>query len=159
MPLAARRSSRRSRSDPACCTTRETRLAWAARLRTNPLLSTATPFTRAWPRPTAYRGQTMSVAADLPGVHTALLDAETLAALFRDLSLAARVLDVRVKSQTARYASTEAWSLEAARVALAEGHLSGIQVRYVLGTQVWRDTLMSTPEGTRLVRIEEPAAP
>jgi len=98
----------------------------------------------------------MTEPADLPGVHTALLDAETLAALFRDLSLAARVLDVRVKGQQSRYASTEAWSLDAARTALAEGHLSGVQVRYVLGAQIWRDTLMSTPEGTRLVRIQEP---
>lgn len=100
----------------------------------------------------------MNPAAELPNVHTALLDAETLDALFRDLGSAARVLDVRAKGHATSYASTEAWSLEAARSALVRGQLSGVQVRYLLGAEVWRDTLMQTPEGTRLVRIKEPAS-
>ena len=100
----------------------------------------------------------MNPAADLPSVHTAVLNAETLDALFSDLSLAARILDVRAKGQALGYSSTDAWSLEAARVALLGGQLIGIQVRYVLGVEIWRDTLMRTPEGTRLVRIKEPAA-
>lgn len=92
----------------------------------------------------------------LPSVHTALLDPETLAALFTDLSLAAHVLDVRIKSHVTGYASPEAWTLSAARAALEAGQVSGLQVRYVIGADVWRDTLMSTPDGVRLVRIKEP---
>jgi hypothetical protein len=99
----------------------------------------------------------MTEKLELPPVHTALLDADTLAALLRDLALRANVLDVRVKAHVASHASTDSWSLEAACRALAEGRLRGVQVRYALGADVWRDTLMLTPEGTRLVRIREPA--
>lgn len=101
---------------------------------------------------------TMNPAVELPDVHTALLDAETLAALFRDLAAGARILDVRAKGHPTSHASTAAWSLHAAQAALAQGQVSGIQVRYELASDVWRDTLMPTPEGTRLVRIKEPAA-
>ncbi len=99
----------------------------------------------------------MNPTVDLPNVHTALLDAETLAALFRDLAVGASILDVRAKGSATSHASTAAWSLDAARVALIEGQVSGVQVRYVLDADIWRDTLMRTPEGTRLVRIKEPA--
>lgn len=114
---------------------------------------------RTWPPPPSRPGKTMNPPAELPDVHTALLDAETLACLFRDLSVSARILDVRVKAHATLYASTEAWTLEAARAALAQGQLGGVQIRYLLGTDLWRDTLMCTSEGTRLVRIREPAAP
>jgi hypothetical protein len=100
----------------------------------------------------------MSQAADLPSVHTALLDAETLAALFRDLSLAAKVLDVRAKGSATSHASSEPWSLDAAFDALTRSRVSGIQIRYLLGNETWRDTLMCTRDGTRLVRIREPGA-
>lgn len=100
----------------------------------------------------------MNPAVELPNVHTALLDAATLAALFRDLAVGARILDVRAKGHATSYAGAAAWSLDAARAALTQGQVSGIQVRYALGSDVWRDTLMHTPEGTRLVRIKEPAA-
>lgn len=96
---------------------------------------------------------------ELPPVHTALLDGDTLAALLGDLALTARVLDVRVKAHPTSHASTDSWSLEAACLALAEGRVRGVQVRYALGSEVWRDTLMLTPEGTRLVRIQEPREP
>lgn len=88
----------------------------------------------------------------------ALLDGETLAALFRDLSLGARVLDVRVKGHATSYSSTDDWTLEAARAALERGSVGAVQIRYQLGAEVWRDTLLRTPEGTRLVRIAEPAS-
>lgn len=100
---------------------------------------------------------TMNPAVELPNVHTALLDAETLAALFRDLAVGARILDVRAKGHATGYASTAAWSLDAAQAALTQGQVSGVQVRYALDSDIWRDTLMHTPEGTRLVRIKEPA--
>lgn len=99
----------------------------------------------------------MTAELQLPGVHSALLDADTLAELFRDLSLVARVLDVRVKGHPASYSSSAEWTLDAAGAALASGQVGAIQVRYELGAEVWRDTLLRTAEGTRLVRIKEPS--
>ncbi len=95
--------------------------------------------------------------SELPSVHVAVLDGDTLADLFRDLSLLGRVLEVRVKQQVQAHASATPWELGAARAALAAGQVNGVQIRYALGADVWCDTLMPVPGGTRLVRIREAA--
>jgi hypothetical protein len=86
-----------------------------------------------------------------------VLDDATLGDLFRDLSLAARVLDVRVKGSATPHASGEAWGLLEARAAFVQKAVLGIQIRYQLANaEIWRDTLMHTALGIRLVRIKEP---
>jgi hypothetical protein len=94
--------------------------------------------------------------APLPPVQAAILDEETLEALFRDIDRGAELLGVQVKARPGTYAEAEAPSLGRARELLLCGAVLGVQLRYRLGAEVWCDTLMRTPEGVRLVRVELP---
>jgi hypothetical protein len=100
-----------------------------------------------------------AAAIELPSVHMAVLNADEVRDLFRDLSLVARILEVRVKGHPTAYGSTTPWTLVQARDALAARSVSGIQIRYAHQADVWCDTLMHSDEGVRLVRIKDPASP
>jgi hypothetical protein len=94
--------------------------------------------------------------APLPPVQVAILDDATLDALFGDLERGAALLGVQVKARPGAYAADEAPSLRRARELLLSGAALGVQIRYRLGAEVWCDTLMRTPAGVRLVRVELP---
>lgn len=94
--------------------------------------------------------------APLPPLQVAILDEETLDALFRDIDRGAELLGVQVKASRSAYAAAEAPSLGRARELLLCGVALGVQLRYRLGAGIWCDTLMRTPEGVRLVRVELP---
>lgn len=89
----------------------------------------------------------------LPEVHISLLDDATLHALLRDIELGAQLLEIRAKTQATGFVNDKQWNLRDAWEALCAGELLGLQVRYVHQNQTWCDTLMTTPEGVRLVRI------
>lgn len=95
----------------------------------------------------------------LPVVHEALLDDATRDQLFFDVAHAAELVELRVKRLPgARVGEgAAAVSLEEARELLAAREIVGVQLRYVHGGRTWWDTLLSTPEGTRLVRVEAPS--
>jgi hypothetical protein len=81
-----------------------------------------------------------------------LLDRATLDALERDLVACAHVLDVLVKGAPTLRADPEPVSLAEAFAALRGGHVRAVQVRYAYDGAEWRDTLVATPGGVRLVR-------
>jgi hypothetical protein len=99
----------------------------------------------------------MSTPTDsLPALQDALLDAELLAALFRDLSVLAKIDEVLLKGGARSHASERSVSLEEALEALEHGRAMGVQIRYRYEGNPWWDTLLRTPQGIRLVRIQPP---
>ena len=89
----------------------------------------------------------------LPDVNSAILDADTLDALFGDLAADAEIQEISVKGGRTEHASIAAGGLEEARRLLAAGAIVGVQIRYRHSGQDWCDTLLATPAGVRLVRI------
>ena len=92
----------------------------------------------------------------LPELHSSDLDAATLAALFDDLEAHAAVLDVLVKGGARQEASPVPVALREAQAMLASGRVRGVQVRYRWDGGEWRDTLLRTPTGTRVVCMRMP---
>ena len=94
----------------------------------------------------------MSADFRLPDVQQAVLDAATLDALFSDLAQCAEVLSVVLKTSRGPVAEASV-SLAAGRAALEEGTARGVQIRYRHEGTEWCDTLLRTPAGVRLVRV------
>jgi len=93
---------------------------------------------------------------DLPPMQDALLDEQTLAALVRDLNECAEIDDVMLKGDN-RFVpgAQQNVSLDEAVLKLHSGEVHGVQVRYRFEGRSWCDTLMSTGDGVRLIRIEQ----
>jgi len=91
---------------------------------------------------------------ELPDLHDAVLDRETLVQLFVDLETQTRILDVRLKLGAQQHAEAGIVTLASARRAIEAGGVSGVQIRYAWQAAVWCDTLLPTPEGIRLVRMK-----
>jgi hypothetical protein len=89
----------------------------------------------------------------LPALQQAALDRETLEALFRDLSQCVSLLAVLPKGVAQGHAAEQGISLEAAKEGFIAGTLRGVQIRYLFEGQEWCDTLLNSPSGPRLVRI------
>lgn len=93
---------------------------------------------------------------DLPQVHEAVLDDERIDDLFRDVAHAGQLLEVVLKGGAEARAGDPDPSaqLSAARIALRERRVFGVQLRYLHGGTEWWDTLIAVPGGARLVRID-----
>jgi hypothetical protein len=92
--------------------------------------------------------------AALPQLQDAILDPETLEQLFRDIQRCAVVDEVLLKGGAALMASEKSVPLPEAELALREKRVTGVQIRYWYEGANWWDTLMHTPRGVRLIRIE-----
>lgn len=92
---------------------------------------------------------------EFPDVHQGVLDDATLEQYFYDLEHATRVFGVLVKGAPERYANERNMKLSTAREIFEKGLVRGMQVRYVWNGGEWWDTLMRTPQGVRLVRIQQ----
>lgn len=92
----------------------------------------------------------------LPQLQESLLDAETLEQLVSDLQRFAQVDEVLFKGGATAMTSGRAVSLLEALESLRQGRTLGVQVRYRYAGASWWDTLLRTPHGIRLVRIEHP---
>lgn len=92
--------------------------------------------------------------APLPPLQDALLDPETLEQLLGDLQRFAVVQEVRLKGEPLAMTSDKSVPLSEALAALREGRVLGVQLRYWYDGSNWWDTLMRTPKGIRLIRIE-----
>jgi peptidoglycan hydrolase-like protein with peptidoglycan-binding domain len=92
--------------------------------------------------------------AALPQLQDAILDPETLAQLFQDIQRSTVVDEVQLKGGPMAMASGQSVPLDEARSALQEGRVLGVQIRYWYNGTHWWDTLMHTPKGIRLIRIE-----
>lgn len=95
----------------------------------------------------------VSPGTSLPALQQAALDGETFEALFRDLSQCVHLLAVLPKGTAHGHASERGISLEEAREGVLSGRLRGVQIRYLHEGQEWCDTLLNSPTGVRLVRI------
>jgi hypothetical protein len=92
--------------------------------------------------------------ASLPQLQDAILDPETLEQLFQDIQRSTVVDEVQLKGGPMAMASGQPVPLDEARSALQEGRVLGVQIRYWYNGTHWWDTLMRTPKGIRLIRIE-----
>ncbi len=77
---------------------------------------------------------------------------DVLDQLFEDVTLAAELLEVRVKPGAVKYAEAGALDLAAARRALTAG--AGVQLRYRHAGASWCDTLLPVEGGVRVVRMQ-----
>lgn len=103
----------------------------------------------------------MEPELELPDLHEAILDAQTLRAYATDLLDCAVIFDLQLKRAPQAYVpdSASALSLDEALSALERREALGLQVRYLWQEKVWLDTLMWTAQGLRLVRIQPLTAP
>jgi len=91
----------------------------------------------------------------LPDLQDAVLSTEQLEALFSDLAEHATIGEIIFKgAATERVDARRKPTLVDAFAALRLDTVRGVQVRYLHEGKEWWDTLMSTPAGVRLVRIE-----
>ena len=90
---------------------------------------------------------------DLPIIHEALIDSETLDRLFSDVATCAELLEVIPKLTARNFVHPSQISLAEARDMLISQQLRGVQLRYLFEGSQWWDTLLRTSEGVRLIRI------
>jgi hypothetical protein len=90
---------------------------------------------------------------NLPDLHTANLDAGTLDALFNDIEALGSGVEVRVKGAAGDYAADAVVALREAERRFKNREVSAIQLRYRWSDESWVDTVLHTPQGARVVRI------
>jgi hypothetical protein len=98
----------------------------------------------------------MSERPELPELHESVLDEATVDQLFADIKALTRVVEVIPKtvSEGSRgYVKEGSISLDEGRRMLRDGDCRALQVRYLHDGALWWDTLMTQPDGTRVVRI------
>ncbi len=91
---------------------------------------------------------------DLPELHQAVLDTETLEAYFRDLATCAEVF-AAIPKMGPGHVAPRSVSLSEGQALLAAGQLRGLQVRYRYQGAEWWDILIVSAETVRLTRIEQ----
>lgn len=92
---------------------------------------------------------------DLPELNDVILDDATLLQLFADIRGLTQVLGVAARGHGRnRRADDENLNFDVAQALFLERAVNGLQIRYLHGGQEWWDTLMHTPDGVRLVRIQ-----
>lgn len=100
---------------------------------------------------------------ELPDLQQASLDWSTVERLLADIQACAVLLSVvsrgAGKTMTAETRALEPTHLAAALtdagMQLRDRTIQGLQIRYSFENITWRDTLMTTPTGYRLVRTQE----
>lgn len=92
--------------------------------------------------------------APLPELHSGDLDPATLEQLLTELFSLTTIWELRIKA-VAQRRSQGSTSEADLRAALSAGQAA--QILYVYDGKLWMDTLMPTPTGVRLVRIERSA--
>ncbi len=96
--------------------------------------------------------------SQLPPMREALLTGEQVANLFTDVGILATEVQLMQRSQgSAKATAAQAQTieqLELARNALMSGVIPRLQVRYRWLNALWIDTLTSSSEGFKLIRIQ-----
>lgn len=87
---------------------------------------------------------------ELPVLHEALLDEVGLEAVLADI--AAHTAEVAAQIRVGGRSEPVGFALAAAR--FREGQLRALQVQYRYDGRLWRDTLLRTPAGTKLIRSQ-----
>ena len=94
---------------------------------------------------------------DLPDLHRGLIHLEQVDELFSDITAEAQLLEVIPKWASESMVQNEKVTLQEARTLLATKRVRAIQVRYLHDQKEWWDTLLNTPEGIQVIRIEHTA--
>ncbi len=87
--------------------------------------------------------------------HEAFLDPATLEKLFEDLDVVADILAVLAKGGNRDRAHGGTMTLDEGKDLFMSKSVKGIQIRYRYDDAEWWDTLMHTPGGVRIIRIEQ----
>jgi len=91
----------------------------------------------------------------LPPVHVAEIDHDKLRELFADVEALGEHLEIVLKRVTEAHVERVPYvSLAEALEELSSGTALGAQLRYSYKGADWWDTLLRTPDGFRLVRIQ-----
>lgn len=85
----------------------------------------------------------------LPELHEAIVNDEFLDDLFADIATVTVIHATQVRIDGRSSTPPFAEAAEAFRTGVAQA----MQIQYAFGDDTWRDTLLRTDEGTRLVRI------
>ena len=98
----------------------------------------------------------MPVRDDVPlaDLQDEIVDPERLGQLLFDIETQTELVEIRVKGGATAQASTGAGTLVAARTLLEGGSVLGVQLRYRWRGFEWWDTLLRSPAGIRLIRIQ-----
>ncbi len=91
---------------------------------------------------------------ELPTVHDAIVDRDTVEQLFFDIANAAELREVLIKTHATRMADRGETSLDSARTAIVQGAAAAVQIRYRHAAIEWLDTILKTSAGYRIVRIQ-----
>ena len=94
----------------------------------------------------------------LPDLFEAVLDKDALETLMSDLDSHAEVFEVLAKVSPGTRASKASLSLREAQQMLLTSEIRAVQIHYRHEGVLWRDTLMGSPSGFRLVRMALPPA-
>jgi hypothetical protein len=89
----------------------------------------------------------------LPELWERPLDKESLAQLFADLACQVRIVGIREKSSGAEYAGEEIGDLSGPRERLQSGQVHAVQIHYEYEGQEWRDTIVRSGGGWKLIRM------
>lgn len=95
----------------------------------------------------------MSDSLKLPPLTSTTLDPATREQFFTDLAMCAQIRAIHPRVPNGQ--TPPALSLDDARAGMQSGAITGLQIHYTYDGKTWRDTLIHTPAGTRLVRICE----
>jgi hypothetical protein len=94
---------------------------------------------------------------ELPDVYDGSLNRAQLLTVVADIEAATQVLAVNLKRLRNAHSDEQPVSLRSAVELLLEGTVTGVQVRYVYTGREYWDTLLRTPDGFRIVRIDHTA--
>ena len=95
---------------------------------------------------------TFAEGPPVPLMVDGVIDSTTLRRLFADLATTATVLSVREKSGPSAYTSADELPPDATLARLLSGTARAAQVRYRFDGYEWSDTIMTIPNGFRVVR-------
>lgn len=98
----------------------------------------------------------MSPEEPLPPLYEGLLDEAGVEALLNDLGALAELREARLKGAPTELCAADSLSFAEAARAWRGGSARALQLRYRYAGREWSDTLLRTPAGTRVVRIELP---
>lgn len=90
---------------------------------------------------------------ELPELHESVLDEATVDQLFTDIKELTQIVEVIPKTVSKGNVQEGSISLDEGRRMLRDGSCRALQIRYVHDGAQWWDTLMTQPDGTRVVRI------
>ena len=91
---------------------------------------------------------------ELPELAESVLDADQIAALFRDVEALTEIMEIIPKHGPRDYVDdTTELTLTSALDGLLDGTFRGVQIRYRYDGGWWWDTIINVPGGYRIVRI------